>query len=100
MACRCGMNVAAVGDRALKDCCLLGVTPVEAGLAKFCNSPESYIGRSVGEKRENGPRQIRPIEIGVENLPSRLVGLCGWENVGLIASATWSLISTQTWPLA
>ena len=71
-------------------------TPVEAGLAKFCNSPEDYIGKSVIEaQKENGtPRQIRPIEIsGSGDLPHNATGWSVYvdgKNVGLIASATWS----------
>ena len=65
-------------------------------MAKFCNSPEDYIGKSVIEaQKENGPpRQIRPIEIsGSGDLPHNATGWSVYadgKNVGLIASATWS----------
>ena len=71
-------------------------TPVEAGLAKFCNSPVDYIGKSVIEaQKENGPpRQIRPIEIsGAGDLPHNATGWSVYvdgKNAGIIASATWS----------
>jgi dimethylsulfoniopropionate demethylase len=71
-------------------------TPIEAGLSKFCNSPEDYIGKSVIEaQKENGPpRQIRPIEIsGSGDLPHNASGWSVYvdcKNVGFIASATWS----------
>ena len=71
-------------------------TPIEAGLTKFCNSPDDYIGKSVieGHKQNGPPRQIRPIEIsGAGDLPHNATGWSVYANghcVGLIASATWS----------
>lgn len=71
-------------------------TPVEAGLARFCNSPEEYIGKSViEEQKTQGPNQIlRPLAIdGSGDLPHNA---SGWDvyadekQVGLIASAVWS----------
>ncbi len=71
-------------------------TPVEAGLARFCNSPEDYIGKSViEEQKTQGPNQIlRPLAIdGSGDLPHNA---SGWDvyadekQVGLIASAVWS----------
>ena len=71
-------------------------TPIEAGLARFCNSPEDYIGKSIIEaQKAQGPNQIlRPIAIdGAGDLPHNAVG---WDvyadnkKVGLIASAVWS----------
>ena len=71
-------------------------TPVEAGLARFCNSPEDYIGKSVIEEQKmQGPNQIlRPLAIdGSGDLPHNA---SGWDvyadekQVGLIASAVWS----------
>ena len=65
-------------------------------MAKFCNSPEDYIGKTVIEaQKENGPpRQIRPIEIlGSGDLPHNASGWSVYadgKKVGLIASATWS----------
>ena len=51
-------------------------TPVEAGLARFCNSPEDYIGKSViEEQKTQGPNQIlRPLAIdGSGDLPLSLI---------------------------
>ena len=71
-------------------------TPIEAGLARFCNSPVDYIGKSVIEaQKTQGPNQIlRPIAIdGSGDLPHNAEG---WDvyadnkQVGLIASAVWS----------
>jgi dimethylsulfoniopropionate demethylase len=71
-------------------------TPIEAGLGKYCNSPDDYIGKSVIEaQKQNGPgKQLRPISIsGAGDLPSPGMGwtvMSGSKQVGLIASATWS----------
>ena len=71
-------------------------TPVEAGLAKFCNSPDEYLGKALIEKqkREGPDRIIRPISIsGGNDLPHNANGwrvLSNNKQVGLIASATWS----------
>ena len=71
-------------------------TPVEAGLAKFCNSPDEYLGKTKIEKqKKEGPdRIIRPISIsGGDDLPHNALGwkvLSENKQVGLIASATWS----------
>ena len=71
-------------------------TPVEAGLAKFCNSPDEYLGKALIEKQKrDGPdRIIRPISInGGDDLPHNANGwrvLSNNKQVGLIASATWS----------
>ena len=51
-------------------------TPIEAGLARFCNSPEDYIGKSIIEaQKAQGPNQIlRPIAIdGAGDLPHNAV---------------------------
>ena len=71
-------------------------TPIEAGLAKFCNSPSDYIGKEVIERQKiEGPeRMIRPVSIaGEADLP--IVGpgwdlFFGGQKVGLISSAVWS----------
>ena len=71
-------------------------TPVEAGLAKYCNSPFDYIGKAVIEqqKKDGPPRIIRPVAIdGEGDLPHNGTGwevLSEGQSVGLIASATWS----------
>ena len=71
-------------------------TPIEAGLARFCNSPEDYIGKSIIEvQKAQGPNQIlRPIAIdGAGDLPHNAVGWDVYADnkpVGLIASAVWS----------
>ncbi|NCX58740.1 MAG: dimethylsulfoniopropionate demethylase [Rhodobacteraceae bacterium] len=71
-------------------------TPVEAGLAKFCNSPDEYLGKEIIEKqKKEGPdRIIRPVSIsGDGDLPHNANGwkvLSSGKQVGLIASATWS----------
>ena len=71
-------------------------SPIEAGLAKFCNSPDNYIGRSVIEaQKADGPnRMICPISIeGAEDLPHNSLGWNVYNKetwVGLISSATWS----------
>ena len=71
-------------------------TPVEAGLAKFCNSPDEYLGKiKIEKQKRKGPdRIIRPISIsGGDNLPYNAAGwkiLSENKRVGLIASATWS----------
>jgi dimethylsulfoniopropionate demethylase len=71
-------------------------TPIEAGLGKYCNSPDNYLGRDVIEaQKQNGPaRQIRPISIsGDGDLPPPNMGwpvLVGTKQVGLIASCAWS----------
>ena len=71
-------------------------TPIESGLARFCNSPEDYIGKSVIEaQKADGPnKMLRPIAIdGPGDLPHNALG---WDvyadnkQVGLIASAVWS----------
>ena len=71
-------------------------TPIESGLARFCNSPEGYIGKSVIEaQKADGPnKMLRPIAIdGPGDLPHNALG---WDvyadnkQVGLIASAVWS----------
>jgi dimethylsulfoniopropionate demethylase len=71
-------------------------TPVEAGLAKFCNAPNEYLGKATIEKqkREGPDRIIRPISIsGNDDLPHNANGwkvLFDDKQVGLIASAAWS----------
>jgi dimethylsulfoniopropionate demethylase len=71
-------------------------TPVEAGLAKFCNSPDEYLGKAIIEKQKrDGPdRIICPISIGgSDDLPHNATGwrvLSKNNQVGLIASAAWS----------
>ena len=71
-------------------------TPVEAGLAKFCNSPDDYLGKAKIEKQKrDGPgRIICPISIsGDDDLPHNDTGWRVLSNniqVGLIASAAWS----------
>ena len=71
-------------------------TPVEAGLAKFCNAPNEYLGKATIEKqkREGPDRIIRPITIsGDDDLPHNSNGwkvLFEHKQVGLIASAAWS----------
>ena len=71
-------------------------TPVEAGLAKFCNAPNEYLGKATIEKqkREGPDRIIRPITIsGDDDLPHNANGwkvLFEHKQVGLIASAAWS----------
>ena len=71
-------------------------TPVEAGLAKFCNSPNEYLGKATIEKqkREGPDRIIRPITVsGDDDLPHNANGwkvLFEHKQVGLIASAAWS----------
>lgn len=71
-------------------------SPVEAGLAKFCNSPEDYIGKRVIESQKTkGPqRLLRPVAIdGSGDLPHNPTGwdlYAGEKRVGLIASAAWS----------
>jgi dimethylsulfoniopropionate demethylase len=71
-------------------------TPVEAGLAKFCNAPNEYLGKAIIEKQKrDGPdRIIRPISIsGNDDLPHNANGwkvLFEHKQVGLIASAAWS----------
>ena len=71
-------------------------TPVEAGLAKFCNAPNEYLGKATIEKQKRvGPdRIIRPIAIsGDGDLPHNANGwkvMFDHKQVGLIASAAWS----------
>ena len=71
-------------------------TPVEAGLAKFCNAPNEYLGKATIEKqkREGPDRIIRPITIsGDDDLPHNANGwkvLFEHKQVGLIASSAWS----------
>ena len=71
-------------------------THVEAGLAKFCNAPNEYLGKATIEKqkREGPDRIIRPITIsGDDDLPHNANGwkvLFEHKQVGLIASAAWS----------
>jgi dimethylsulfoniopropionate demethylase len=71
-------------------------TPVESGLAKYCNSPFEYIGKAVIEqqKKDGPPRIIRPVAIdGKGDLPHNGTSwevLSEGQSVGLIASATWS----------
>jgi dimethylsulfoniopropionate demethylase len=71
-------------------------TPVESGLAKYCNSPFEYIGKAVVEqqKKDGPPRIIRPVAIdGEGDLPHNGTSwevLSEGQSVGLIASATWS----------
>ena len=71
-------------------------TPVEAGLAKFCNSPDEYLGKAIIEKQKrDGPdRIVCPISIGGnDDLPHNETGwkvLSKNNQVGLIASAAWS----------
>ena len=71
-------------------------TPVEAGLARFCNSSADYIGKTEIERQKKyGPkRQIRPLEIdGLGDLPHNGSGWDVFNNdkkVGLIASSAWS----------
>ena len=71
-------------------------TPVEAGLAKFCNSPDDYLGKATIEKQKrDGPaRIVCPISIsGDDDLPHNETGwkvLSKNNQVGLIASAAWS----------
>ncbi len=69
-------------------------TPFECGLGRYCNSPESYIGKAaLAEQAQNGPpRQIRPVVIEGD------IGPCSesWplmsqgNQVGQIASAVFS----------
>ena len=71
-------------------------TPIEAGLARFCNSPSEYIGKTVIEaQKKNGPdRMIKAVAIdGAGDLPHNATGWPVYEGdqkVGLIASAAWS----------
>ena len=71
-------------------------TPIEAGLSKFCNSPDDYIGKAVIEqqKQDGPPRQIRALVLdGPRELPP--IGL-GWQLsvdgafAGLLTSVTYS----------
>lgn len=71
-------------------------TPIEAGLAKFCNSPDDYLGKAVIEaQKAHGPdRIIRAVDLtGQGDLPP--IGT-GWSMTkdgafaGSIGAACWS----------
>ncbi|MFT4714838.1 MAG: dimethylsulfoniopropionate demethylase [Paracoccaceae bacterium] len=69
-------------------------TPYECGLARFCNSPDAFIGKAaLVEQAQNGPKRMnRPIAIEGDIGPCHGVWplTSGDHEVGLIASAAWS----------
>ncbi len=69
-------------------------TPYEAGLGRFCNSPDDYIGKAaLAEQAKVGPpRQIRPMVIDGEIAGCTRAWplLAGGRPVGQIASAVFS----------